>query len=152
MLTFHAGGLVLTIAAGAIAGLITAAVVGHVQAGWVVLVVFVGLLLVIGVGFVRRVSTRYTITNERLTIEHGLLSRDLHHTRLERVQNVNSRQTIWERVLRIGTVDFDTASEHGYDFSFVGVSHPQGIVRTVDRALRELRAGSPEPDGALGQP
>jgi uncharacterized membrane protein YdbT with pleckstrin-like domain len=151
MLSFHVRGLVLTILAGAIAGLVTALVVGHVQVGWIVLVVFVGLLLVIAVGFVRRVSTRYTITNQRLTIEHGLLSRDLHHTRLERVQNVNLRQSMWERVLRIGTVDFDTASESGYDFSFVGVSHPHGIVRTVDRALRELRHESPAPD-ALGQP
>ena len=49
-------------------------------------------------------------------------------------------------MLGIGTVDFDTAAEAGFDFSFRGVGDPRGIVRTVDRALHGLRGetlGSP---------
>jgi Bacterial PH domain len=56
---------------------------------------------------------------------------------------VNSSQSLFERVLRIGTVDFDTAGESQFDFSFRGVSEPRGIVRTVDRALHELRGSAP---------
>jgi uncharacterized membrane protein YdbT with pleckstrin-like domain len=59
-------------------------------------------------------------------------------TRLDRVQNVNARQSILERLLGVGTVDFDTAGGVGYDFTFHGVANPREIVRTVDRALREL--------------
>src|SRR5205085_12483023 len=89
------------------------------------------------VGLVRLLRTTYTVTNQRLTIEVGLLSRDLHHARLARVQNVSSSQTLLQRMLRVGTVDFDTAGEAGFDFSFRGVANPREIVRTVDRALRE---------------
>ncbi|MGH2888681.1 MAG: PH domain-containing protein, partial [Solirubrobacteraceae bacterium] len=58
------------------------------------------------------------------------------------IQNVNARQSMAQRALRIGTVEFDTAGETGFDFAFRGVADPREIVRTVDRALHELRAGA----------
>jgi uncharacterized membrane protein YdbT with pleckstrin-like domain len=64
------------------------------------------------------------------------MARDLRQTRLERIQNVNARQSMLERLLRVGTVDFDTAGGADYDFTFHGVANPGEIVRTVDRALR----------------
>ena len=139
MLAFHFKGVLAAVLAGAIAGLATASRSGRVQDGWVAAGVLVVFIVVILVGLVRRLATTYTITNRRLTIDVGLLSRDLHQTRLERVQNVNTRQSLLERLLRIGSVDFDTAGESGFDFTFAGVSDPHGIVRTVDRALHELQ-------------
>jgi uncharacterized membrane protein YdbT with pleckstrin-like domain len=105
-------------------------------------VVFLVLVLI---GQIRRIQTTYSITNQRLTIQTGILSRDVHQTRLERIQNVNSSQSLFERLLRIGTVEFDTAGESEYDFAFRGVGNPNGIVRTVDRALHALRGGPVSP-------
>ena len=138
MVAFHLKGFALSVLAGVLAGLATAAARGHVQAGWVAAAVAVGIAIVLLSGLISRLRTTYTITDQRLTIDIGLLSRDLHQTRLERVQNVSSRQTLPQRILHIGTVDFDTAGESGFDFSFRGVSQPHEIVRTVDRALRKL--------------
>ena len=108
------------------------------QIGWVIAVVLLVFVVVLAVGQLRRIQTTYSITNRRLTIETGLLSRRLHQTRLERVQNVNSTQSLLRPGSRIGTVDFDTAGESEFDFAFRGVRDPRGIVRTVDRALHEL--------------
>jgi uncharacterized membrane protein YdbT with pleckstrin-like domain len=144
ILDYYAKGLFLAIAAGAIAGVITAIADGHVELGWVVgavLVVFIGMVLV---GFGKLISTTYAITSRRLTINTGLLRRDMHETRIERVQNVNCSQTVLERALRIGTVDFDTAASAEYDFKFTGVEDPRAIVRTVDRAIHQLQQTSPE--------
>jgi uncharacterized membrane protein YdbT with pleckstrin-like domain len=143
MLAFYIMGLIIAILAGAIAGVVSDITDGKVQVLWVGGAVLVLLLLLLIIGFVRLVQTTYTITNRRLTINVGLLSRALHETRLERVQNVNSRQTLLERLLRVGTVDFDTAGSAEFDFSFRGVSNPHGIVRTVDRALHELQRATP---------
>jgi uncharacterized membrane protein YdbT with pleckstrin-like domain len=108
----------------------------------VIAVVAVVFVVVIAIGQLRRLQKTYSITNQRLTIETGLFSRELHQTRLERVQNVNSTQSLFDRLLQIGTVDFDTAAEAEFDFSFCGVGDPRGIVRTVDRALHELGGGA----------
>jgi len=140
MLAFYAKGLAISILAGAVAGIITAIAYGHVEAGWVIAVVLAVFIVGLAVAQLGRLQTTYTITNQRLTIQTGLLSRELHETRLERVQNVNVRQSLPERMLRIGDVDFDTAAGAEYDFSFRGVGDPRRIVHTVDRALHELGA------------
>lgn len=134
-------GLLLAVAAGVLTGLITVISAGHVQVGWVIVVVAVVFVLLLARAQLRRLQTTYAITNRRLTIETGILSRDLHQTRLERVQNVNSAQSLGERLLHVGTVTFDTAGEADFDFAFRGVENPREIVRTVDRALHELHGG-----------
>lgn len=138
MLEFQAKGLLAMVVAGVIAGLATAVAAGHVQVGWVVVAVVVVFVVVGLIGLLRRKSTTYRITNQRLTIQTGLLSRELHETRLERVQNVSTRQSVLERLLGIGTVDFDTAAEAGFDFAFRGVADPRTIVHTVHQAARGL--------------
>jgi uncharacterized membrane protein YdbT with pleckstrin-like domain len=150
ILEFYVKGVLLAVVAGVIAGIVTAVAGGHVQDGWVVAAVLVVFVVVVLGGLIRLLATTYTITNERLTIDVGLLSRDVHETRLERVQNVSCRQSLLERILRIGTVDFDTAGSAEFDFAFRGVSHPRTIVRTVDRALRERHQAPVASD--LGQP
>jgi uncharacterized membrane protein YdbT with pleckstrin-like domain len=136
MLEFQAKGLLAMVVAGVIAGLASAVAAGHVQVGWVIVGVVVVFAAVALTGLLRRRSTTYTITNQRLTIQIGLLSRELHETRLERVQNVSTRQSLLERMLGIGTVDFDTAAEAGFDFAFRGVADPRTIVHTVHQAVR----------------
>ncbi|MGO9956343.1 MAG: PH domain-containing protein [Solirubrobacteraceae bacterium] len=141
MAGFYVTGMLASLLAGVVAGVIGAAADHHVHPGWVIAAVVVVFALTIALGHLERIRTTYSITNRRLTIERGLLARDLHQTRLERIQNVNARQSVPERMLGVGTVDFDTAGEAQFDFSFRGVRDPRGIVRTVDRALHELRGG-----------
>ena len=143
MLAFYIRGFVVAIVAGVIAGLVTRAANGSVDAVWVTPAVLVVFVVVLVWGLIRRIATTYTITNRRLTIRSGLLSRELHECRLERVQNVNSRQHVLERLLGIGTVDFDTAAGAAYDFSFRGVEDPGGIIRTVNAALEDLGISHP---------
>jgi uncharacterized membrane protein YdbT with pleckstrin-like domain len=140
ILDYYAKGLFLAIAAGAVAGIVTAIVNGHVQVGWIIVAVVVVFAITLLVGVIKLVSTTYAITSRRLTINTGLLRRDMHETRLERIQNVNATQSLFQRFLRIGTVDFDTAAGAEFDFKFTGVSDPTQIVRTVDRALHDLQA------------
>src|SRR5438270_9814458 len=108
MLAFHVRGLLATVLAGVLAGLISAVASGGVEVIWVVVAGVAVAAAAIAVGAVRRRRLTYTITSERLTIEVGILGRELHETRLERVQNVSARQSLLERALGIGTVDFDT--------------------------------------------
>lgn len=135
----YAKGALFSLVVGVAAGIASAIADGRAQSAWVIAAVAAAFLVVFALAQLRRLQVTYSITNRRLTIETGLLSRDLHQTRLERIQNVNARQSMFQRALGIGTVDFDTAGEAQFDFSFRGVSDPRLIVRTVDRALHDLR-------------
>ena len=52
------------------------------------------------------------------------------------MQNVNTDQSFFERILQVGTVDFDTAGTDDSEFRFVGVANPEEVVRAVDQAQR----------------
>jgi uncharacterized membrane protein YdbT with pleckstrin-like domain len=103
-------------------------------------------VLVLGVvliaGFIRRVSTVYTITDQRLHIKYGIVSRRIQQTQIDRVQNVNTNQSILERLLQVGTVDFDTAGTDDADFRFAGVEDPEEVVTAVDRARHGASHGA----------
>jgi uncharacterized membrane protein YdbT with pleckstrin-like domain len=134
LLAFYLSGLVGAVLIAAIVGL--AASVG---AGIAVGVVLIALVIV--VGFVRRMATTYMVSNQRLYIRRGILAKRIQQTRIDRVQNVNTDQSVIERVLRVGTVDFDTAGTDDSDFTFVGLSNPSRVVAAVDRAQREAAVG-----------
>jgi uncharacterized membrane protein YdbT with pleckstrin-like domain len=136
VLTFYVGGVVLVAIAAALAALI-----GSTGLGIVVGVVV--LALVVLVGLIKRQATRYVITSERLHIRHGILSKKTQETRVQRVQNVNTEQSFFERIMQVGTVDFDTAGTDDSEFRFVGVANPEEVVRAVDRAQRAAATEAP---------
>jgi uncharacterized membrane protein YdbT with pleckstrin-like domain len=138
MVPFYIRGSLASLIAGVIGGLSSAALDGHVELGWVIAGVLIVFALALSTGRLRRQRTTYSITSRRLTIETGLFSRELHQTRLERIQNVNTRQSVVQRLLKVGSVDFDTAADVEMDFTFAGVGDPRYIVRLVDHALHEL--------------
>jgi uncharacterized membrane protein YdbT with pleckstrin-like domain len=124
--------------AGALVTAVIVALVGSVGLG-----VLVGAVLVAGVllyGFVKRIATVYMVSSQRLYIRRGILSKRVQQTRIDRVQNVNTDQSLLDRILRVGKVDFDTAGTDDSDFHFAGISSPDRVVAAVDIAQREAAA------------
>ena len=143
-LGFYLLGLIVVAAAAAI-GYAVESVGVAVAAGAAVLVV------VLIVGWLRRITTRYLITTRRMQIRRGILSREVEETRVDRLVDVTIRQSLFQRMLGIGAVDFDNASaQQGDLFRFTGIARPQQLVRAVDR-VHEAR-GAPAPDGTASAP
>jgi uncharacterized membrane protein YdbT with pleckstrin-like domain len=133
-------------------GLLVAAVVGVIVAliestGTGVAAGAVLFAIILGIGFLMRIATTYTITNHRLHIKRGIIARKTQEARLERVQNVNTEQGVLDRILQVGSVDFDTAGTTDSDFAFRGVAQPEKVVTAVDRAQREHAAEQQRPSG-----
>lgn len=132
-------------------GLVVAAVVGAIlwvaassAAGVAAFVAIAALTLV--VGYVRRIFTKYLITNQRLRISRGIVRRRVQETRLERVQNVNYDQGIFDRLLNVGSVDFDTAGTDDSEFRFDWVNGPEDVVRAVhDATSEQAQPAEPHP-------
>ena len=134
-------------------GLLVAAgagVIGAVAAKDVPVGVAIGVgafLLVLVAGFLKRIFTRYTITTRRLRVQRGVLKRQIQETRLERLQDHSITQTLLERILHVGTVDFDTAAdEQGDLFRFEGVENPEGVVLQIDPPIPPAADPPPQVD------
>jgi len=135
-------------------GILVAALIGVIVklfgagSGTVFLIVLAIVAIAVLAGFLKRVSTTYTITDRRLNIRRGIVSREVQETRLERVQNVNYKQSLYQRLVQVGDVDFDTAAGDDYNFIFAGVADPGDVVHKVDQATGAGAAGA----HGLGEP
>jgi uncharacterized membrane protein YdbT with pleckstrin-like domain len=134
---------------GILAGAVIAVVVMLVEDTGLALVVLAAIAgTTILAGFIKRVATVYTITDRRLNIKRGIIARNVQETRLQRVQNVNYNQGVYERIMQIGDVDFDTAGTDDSNFVFAGVAQPEQVVEQVDRATHIVTGlgGEAEPE------
>jgi uncharacterized membrane protein YdbT with pleckstrin-like domain len=129
VLSFYIYGIVGSVVLGIVVGLIAGSVLGSIVA-------VVGIVAVVVGGLIKRVATHYVVTTQRLRIRRGILAKKVQQTRIDRVQNVNTDQRFFDRVLRVGTVDFDTAGTDDSDFTFRGIANPDEVVAAVDRAQR----------------
>jgi uncharacterized membrane protein YdbT with pleckstrin-like domain len=122
-----------------VAGALVIAVIVALVASVFVAVVTAAVLVaaVVLFGLVKRTATDYMVSTQRLYIRRGILAKKVQQTRIDRVQNVNTDQSLRERLLRVGTVDFDTAGSDDSEFRFVGIDNPARVVAAVDRAQRE---------------
>jgi uncharacterized membrane protein YdbT with pleckstrin-like domain len=129
LMSFYLGGLLLAV----VVFVVLVVLIDTGAAGILIAIaIAAGTLLV---GWLRRVFTRYLITDQRLRITKGIVRRNVQETRLERVQNVNYQQGVLDRVLRVGHVDFDTAGTDDSEFQFEYVNAPEQVVRAVDEAI-----------------
>jgi uncharacterized membrane protein YdbT with pleckstrin-like domain len=136
ILGFYMLGLLAVAAAFAIGLLAADAGIGAAAGGAVLLIVLVW-------GYLKRFATRYAITNRRLHIRRGILSRNIEETRLDRVQDVRVKQGLGQRLLGVGTVDFGTSAESGAGFRFEGIARPDHVARQIDRVVHEADAPAP---------
>jgi uncharacterized membrane protein YdbT with pleckstrin-like domain len=130
ILGFYLKGLLLVVVAAAIAYFAS-------DTGLAVLVGLVLLAIVLVAGYVKRLFTTYTITDNRLHIRRGIIARAEQQTLINRVQNVNTHQSVLQRMLMYGDVNFDTAAGDDFDFQFAGVSQPHEVVDAVHKAQRD---------------
>lgn len=140
ILGFYLKGALVGAAAGVIAALIKSVSLG-------VVTFLIVLAVTIVVGFIKRVATVYTITDRRLNIKVGIISRKVQETRLQRVQNVNFGQGVYERIMQIGDVEFTTAGTDESNFVFAGVAQPEEVVQNVERATPILSGLQGEAEG-----
>jgi uncharacterized membrane protein YdbT with pleckstrin-like domain len=121
-----------------------------VSATWFAVATIVLVVVTYVIGWIRRITTRYLVTDRRIQIRTGIASRRERTTHIDRVQNVNLNQSLAQRILGIGDVDWDTAGTDApeSDFTFRGIDDPSSLVRIADRfhveSMREA-AGSPPP-------
>jgi uncharacterized membrane protein YdbT with pleckstrin-like domain len=80
---------------------------------------------------------KYTITNRRVFVRHGLVSVKEQTARLERVQDVTLRQTLFDRLFGVGKLDIDTAGSEGGALEFKALTQPTQVREVLDAAVRD---------------
>lgn len=94
------------------------------------------LLLIPAYHHLQRNRVQYTLTDSKVVIDRGFISRTTSHVPLRNIQNVTVSATIMQRMLRFGDVVIDDASEQSAKIILDNIPDPRGH---ADMLLRELR-------------
>ena len=79
----------------------------------VVVLALVLVLVLVARPLLRWRTTHYVVTTHRLLLREGILARRGRDIGLSRIADVSYRQTLWERIVRSGTVTVESAGEGG---------------------------------------
>lgn len=128
---FYARGLALTAAGALLAAVASLLAGGEADRSLVLLVALAGVGYTVLAGFLKRAASAYTVTDRRLRIRRGILSRTVQELRLDQVRSVNCRQTPAQRLLGVGDVEVGVAPDEKAGLSFIGVASPARVARAI---------------------
>lgn len=103
---------------------------------WVSVPLGLALLLIPAFYHVRRNTVRYTLTDSKIEIDQGLISRTTRNIPLRNIQDVTVSASIPQRILGFGNLIIDNASETGGNTVLRNINDPG---HHADLLLRQLR-------------
>lgn len=89
---------------------------------------------------IAKLSTRYRLTNQRLFISQGIVSRTHSEVELVRVDDVTVRQGLVQRAFNVGDVVLATTDANESAIEILGVDDPMPLKETIRAEVRRLRA------------
>lgn len=103
---------------------------------WVSVPLGLALLLLPAFYHVKRNTVRYTLTDSKIEIDQGFISRTTRNIPLRNIQDVTVSASIPQRILGFGNLIIDNASESGGNTVLRNINDPRHY---ADLLLRELR-------------
>jgi len=115
--------------------------------GYIALVAIVLSAIWLIIRYLKWVTTNFVITNDRIIFRQGVIAKSGIEIPLDRVNNVNFNQTIFERILGAGDLLIESGGEDGQQ-RFTDVRKPQNVQNLIQsqvEAKHSERAGYAAP-------
>jgi uncharacterized membrane protein YdbT with pleckstrin-like domain len=139
---FVVGGLIVFMKSGGFKTflLVTWGIVAVVWAGW------------LGLKYLEWNFTHFVVTDDRVIYRTGVVAKRGVEIPMERINNINFHQGIWERIIGAGDLDIESAGKDGQSH-FDDVWHPDGVQQELYRqmeanAKKRAAWGNPPPAAA----
>lgn len=81
-------------------------------------------------------STHYVITSHRVLLRRGVLRHVGRDITLARINDVSYEQSIWDRIVRAGSLTIESAGEQGQE-TLVDIPRANEIQQTLNRLIEE---------------
>lgn len=105
----------------------------------IVLVLVVAIVLVIWrslIPLLQRQTTHYVFTTHRVLIRRGVLRRTGRDIALQRISDVGFEQSLWDRIVKAGTVTIESAGEQGQE-RLVNVPRSEQQQQQLNRLIEQ---------------
>lgn len=110
---------------------------------------FIALVLTVvtlGIGIIafiplwlRCMNTKLTITDEKLSLRTGVLSKRVSEVYHSDIRSINFSQNLVERLVNTGTIEVGTAGTSGAEIKVSGLANPEKIKEILEEQRRKLK-------------
>ena len=106
----------------------------------VILIAAFGLgLVILLIWWLQTLGTKLTVTDERITLRKGILSKFTNEVFHTDIRNVQLDQSFFQRLFDVGTIAISTSGQEGIEISVQGIPHPQNVRDLIDKYRRHNR-------------
>ena len=105
--------------------------------GWIALILLVVTAFWLLGRYLKWVTTNFVITSQRMIFRQGVFAKSGIEIPLDRVNNVNFNQSVFERMLGAGDLLIESASEDGQQ-RFTDIRHPDKVQNLVHAQMEGL--------------
>ena len=88
----------------------------------------------LGLQYLKWNFTHFVVTTDRVLFRTGVLSKKGVEIPLERVSNINFKQSIWERTIGAGDLNIESAGRDGQS-TFNDVRHPEAVQQELYKQM-----------------
>lgn len=88
----------------------------------------------LGLKYLRWNFTHFVVTSDRVIYRTGALSKHGVEIPMDRINNINFNQSLWERVIGAGDLEIESAGKDGQS-RFEDVWHPDGVQQELYRQM-----------------
>jgi membrane protein YdbS with pleckstrin-like domain len=86
--------------------------------------------------WIRWRTTHYVFTTHRVLIRRGVLRHVGHDISLQRINDVGFSQSLWDRIVRAGTLTIESAGEHGQE-TLKDIPRSDEVQQMLNRLIEE---------------
>jgi len=97
---------------------------------WVTLIAFLALGVNAAVRYSKWTTTSFTVTNDRIIFRQGMFAKSGVEIPLERIMNVNFKQSIWERIVGAGDLLIESGGKDGQS-RFSDIRKPELVGKEI---------------------
>ncbi len=91
--------------------------------GWLIIPMFIALW--------KRAGLVLRVYNDKVVLERGVLAKHITQLLISDIRSVDTKQGVFQRILRIGDIMIGTAGIAGYEIIAQGLPDPTGIVNLI---------------------
>ena len=96
-------------------------------------------LLILLVWWLQCRGTSLTVTDQRVSLRRGILSRYLNDVMIADIRNVQVGQSLSQRVFGVGFIGISSSGQGGMEIQVNGLPNPQRIRSIIDERRAALR-------------
>jgi membrane protein YdbS with pleckstrin-like domain len=132
---------ILVIGVAALMGILNSSLLKDLS-GWVTFfIIAAAALLIFSIPIYKHIVRRrevYTLTNHKLDMRYGIIAKTVRHIPLTKIQDVTVKASVWQRLLKLGDIEIDSASETG-KIVLDEIHNPEYYANVILSELRRIK-------------